>query len=132
MRLSLLMLFTLMLSAVNAMAEDFEHDGWPGEGIPGFSVKNTSLQLYKEPSKKSEVITVPVETGENILKADFVESSTLKTRLTYDKSEVITKKSVTWVARMAVTNTFCQGMPIPAIGRQPVIQPSEKNRNAAI
>lgn len=126
MRISLLVMVGLMFSVVIVEAADFEYDGWPGEGVPGFSVKNSSLQLNKTPNMKSAVISVPVQTGENILNADFVEYSSAKSRLTYDKSKVITRKSVTWVARTAVTNTLCSGLPVPVVGQQPVIQAGEK------
>lgn len=67
MRIYLLVMLAATIFAGNAAAANFEYDGWPGEGIPGFSAKGASLQLNRAPSKESEVISVPAETGENIL-----------------------------------------------------------------
>lgn len=40
MRDLLLGILTLTCSISSAEEADYEYDGWPGEGIPGFSVKS--------------------------------------------------------------------------------------------
>lgn len=127
MRALMLGIVALTCSISSAEAADYEYDGWPGEGIPGFSVKSAPLKLNRTPSKESEVISVPAEMGENILNAGYVKHSKLKSRFTYDKSKVITKKSVIWVARTTVTDFNCERTPVlAAAAQQPVIQAGEK------
>jgi hypothetical protein len=107
----LVLAFLFFVAGTNsAVAADFEKEGWPGEGIPGFAAKNSELRLNKLSSKESEEITLPFRIGE---------------RITYDQSKMITKKSVTLTAKEKVTKTFCPGMPVPVIGQEPIIQPGE-------
>ena len=123
MKILITALLLFVAEICGAVATDFESDGMPGEGVPGFASKNAELRLNKLPSKESEEIKLPFRIGERIIYDNT--PSKAKVRITYDQSKMITRKSVTLIAKEKVTKTFCPGMPVPVIGQEPIIQPGE-------
>lgn len=84
-----------MLSG-SCLAAYFETESWPGEGIPRFSAKRNILKLHIQPTRKSRQRKIRYQEGE---------------RLDYDKSKMITLKSVTLTARTEITDLSCLDSP---------------------
>lgn len=78
--------------ATVGLASDFETDSSPGEGNPNFSTKNNILILYIQPNVNSSKVTLKQKKDRKIL---------------YDKSKLITKKSVTLTAKAEITDLWC-------------------------
>lgn len=77
-----------------AYGADFETESWPGEGIPVFAAKNDALILHREASLKSPTLTIKYKKG---------------WRVVFDKSKLITKKSVILTANRKVKDYWCKG-----------------------
>jgi hypothetical protein len=112
--------FSLVISlwSMNSEATEFEHDGWPGEGIPAFSAKHSVLHLHKEPNSNSESVDITVE------ERGFIGNIEIsKSEINYDRSKVITNRSVILTAKATVTDAICPSQPAATVA--PVIQPGE-------
>jgi len=88
-----LIIFCVLLITCPVFGSDFETDFWPGEGIPGFSAKNSSLSLYSLPTATSTQIQYKLRKGAKFL---------------FDASKLITKQSVTLFAKVEVTDVHCK------------------------
>ena len=89
-------LFTVAVLCIATLAygADFETESWPGEGVPVFAAKNDTLFLHEEPSLTSPTLTIEYEKG---------------WRVGFDKSKVITKKSVMLTANRKNRDLWCKG-----------------------
>jgi len=76
------------------MAQFFEKDGWPGEGIPVFASKKDALTVYQHTTRLSLPRTVPFRKG---------------WKVAYDRSKIVTKESVMLKALRDVTDLTCDG-----------------------
>ena len=80
--------------ATSAYGADFATESWPGEGIPVFAARNNRLVLHELPALNSPLLTVTYKKGR---------------RVVFDKSKVITKKSVMVTANKDIRDVGCKG-----------------------
>lgn len=104
-----LTVFFVILTATAGFAADFETDSWPGEGVPHFSVRNDALILHSQPEMDSKQLTLKLRKG---------------TKIIYDKSKQITKKSVMLTAKTEVTELWCKDAK-GSKDSKPVIKPGD-------
>lgn len=94
MKMTVLLTVAVLSIGTLAYGADFETESWPGEGIPVFAAKNDTLFLHEEASLTSPTLTVAYKKGG---------------RVVFDKSKLITKKSVMLTANRKVTDLWCKG-----------------------
>lgn len=109
-----LILFILFFAS-SAFGTDFETDGWPGEGIPSFSTKNSFLNLYSFPTTTSNQIKYNLEKGTKIVfdKSKLIKESKEATEIPaktvyFDESKLITTRSVTLRAKSEIDDIYCK------------------------
>ena len=133
-----LFFISVLLITSSAFGSDFETDSWLGEGFPSFSVKNSPLNLYSNPTVTSGQIQYSLQKGTRIVfdKSKLRMKRSLRQTekaqgsdnqgptVYFDETKVITKQSVTLTAKAEVNDVHCKN----STGKKKMVMPDGTER----
>lgn len=95
------LIFIVLLSLPILSHAEYQRQGWPGEGRPGFTAKGSTLVLYEKPDRISREFTIDFEPNKVIL---------------WDSSRVVTINPALFKIAVAIPDESVYGCETPQLG----------------